>query len=252
MPRASKITERHRHGFALICADTRTAFSDVIDLLLIHNEQAVHGPQPRTTLNRVAAMLSVAAWERLVADIAELARTADPATFEPGQSDSRGHNRLGANRDGGRSTAVSALMAASDGVIPNAWRIRLATSGSGKQLAFGSIAHGLDPDLVELVDWWIDIRHKVAHRGLPQQPQWLEPTDAHDGRSINTTTARSAFTLFLQLADQTIRTICDTAPFTDPDLSLPRDWMTGAIRPQRGVADRQQLRLWHGRSLARK
>ncbi|MFI1461413.1 hypothetical protein [Nocardia carnea] len=95
------------------------------------------------------------------------------------------------------------------------------------------------------------IRHKVAHRALPQLPEhWVEISDAKDGRTINTTLARSTFTMFLQLADQTIRGITEAAEYNDPnELWLPEDWLTGAIRPQRGVTEPDQLQLWFGRSL---
>lgn len=250
MGRARKIGAGQRAAFAEICADTRQGFAEVIDLLLIHNEKRVSGLQPRTTLNRLIPMLSVAAWERLVSDIGALARSEVPDEVAPGMSDSRGFNKIGKGKDGGASAAVSTLAAASGGTLPENWRIRLVTSGRGKQLSFSEPEIGLGDEMVEVVDWWIDVRHKIAHRGLPQLMAWVVRTDAKDGQTVNTTTARSAFTLFLQLADQTIREIATSAEFDDPsELWLPRDWLTGQIEQWRGVTDPEHLRLWTGRSL---
>lgn len=69
------MTADQRESLASICAYTRESFLAVFDLVLIHNEQQVSGPQPRTTLNWVIAMLSVRAWERFVADVSHLAES---------------------------------------------------------------------------------------------------------------------------------------------------------------------------------
>ncbi|WP_405165555.1 hypothetical protein OG203_10890 [Nocardia sp. NBC_01499] len=196
MGKARKIGHHQRAAFALICDDTRKGFSEVIDLILIHNERVVRGTQPRTTLNPFMALLSVAAWERLVADIGLLARSIDPSAVAPGTVGSQGFNTLGADANGGPSMAISTLTVASGQQLPDRWRIRITSRSQGKFLKFGYTAEGLDPLMTELVDWWVLVRHKVAHRGLPQLLTWLEKTDAHDGQTINTRTARSAFTLF--------------------------------------------------------
>ncbi|MFC4605831.1 hypothetical protein [Rhodococcus kronopolitis] len=249
MGHSQKIEAGQREEFAAICSDTRRGFEEVIDLLLIHNEKQVSGLQPRATLNRLVAMLSVAAWERLVSDIGALSRYEAGDMVEPGMSRSQGFNKLG-GKGGGRSKAVSTLAAASDGRLPDAWRIRLMASGSGKSLRFEPPLEGLDSEAVETVDWWIEVRHKVAHRAIPQLDDWVQPTDAADGQTVNTTTARSAFTLFLQLADQTIRAIAESAEFDDPqELWLPEDWLTGRISPRRGVTNPDELVLWKGAAL---
>jgi hypothetical protein len=254
MGKARKLTSDHRAAFARITSDTRQGFAEVIDLILIHNERKVSSRQPRTTLNPLIAMLSVAAWERFVADLGALARSVDPATVHPGETDSNGFNKISNNDNGEQSAVVSTLKAASGGLLPDSWRILITTRSPGKYLNFGYTAEGLDPLMSELVDWWVDVRHKVAHRAFPQLLNWLVKSDAtaKDGKTINTTLARSAFTLFLQLADQSIRSVADAAQFERPDaLWFPEDWLTGNLRPQRGVTDPEQLRLWKGRSLAR-
>ncbi|WP_067572295.1 hypothetical protein [Nocardia acidivorans] len=252
MGNARQLTGEHREAFARIVDDTRQGFAEVIDLILIHNERTVSGPQPRTTLNPLIAMLSVAAWERFVADVGALARSADPASVRPGEVKSNGFNVISDNEEGGHSKAVSTLKAASGGILPDRWRILVTTVSPGVFLKFGYTAEGLDPQMTELVDWWILVRHKVAHRAFPQLLKWTEQSDAEDGKTINATLARSAFTLFLQLADQSIRALTEAAEFESPDqLWLPEDWLTGTLLPQRGVDDPAHLHLWKGRSLAR-
>ena len=115
------------------------------------------------------------------------------------------------------STAVSALTRASSGALPEGWRVRLPTSGRGRSVSFGQCETGLNEDLTNLTDWWVATRNGSAHRSYPQIEQWTVQTDAADGRTINTTTARFAFTLFLQLIDQTIRVLCETAEFSEPE-----------------------------------
>lgn len=254
--KATRLSSSHRAGFAQITADTRRGFAEVIDLILIHNERDVRGTQPRTTLNRLIAFLSVAAWERFVADVGDLARSPDPANFVPGSTNSQGFNKITPERkrNGGESKAVSTLRAATGGRLPDDWRILVTTSGAGKNLRFGYAARYEDQEMCELVDWWIEVRHKLAHRALPQLLEWSMWSDAtaSGGRTINTTLARSAFTLFLQLADQSIRSIAEAAQFEHPgELWLPEDWLTGRLPPQRGVIDPGRLHLWRGRSLAR-
>jgi len=255
MGKARRINAAQRDTFADICEDTRRGFTCIIDLLLIHNEKRVSGLQPRATLNQLIAMQSVSTWERLVSDVGGLARREqrDGRPALPGVVDSRGFSRLSNDTNGGSSTAVSTLSAASGRMIPDCWQIRIPTNGRGKELSFGRTTTGLDPQLAELVDWWVDVRNGVAHRSMPQLAKWIWVTDAYakDGHTINTTSARAAFTLFLQLSDQAIRALVEAAEFSNPNqLLLPEDWLAGNIQPQRGVTDPEQLRLWRGRSLA--
>ncbi|QDQ97120.1 hypothetical protein [Tomitella fengzijianii] len=106
-------------------------------------------------------------------------------------------------------------------------------------------------ELVNLVSFWIKVRNSVSHQAFPQLRDWKVQTDASDGKTINTTTARMAFTLFLQLADQTIQAVCRTAGFENPEeLWLPQDWLSGTVSPGRGVTDPDERVLWRGRSLA--
>jgi hypothetical protein len=243
------ISADQRDKFSRICADTKAAFQDVFDLVLIHNERIVRGRQPRATLNGPIAMFSVAAWERFIADVGELSQARHGKTFQaPGKVLGRGAY-LGPGKNG--APAVKILSAASAGTIPADWRIRLPQSGQGKRLSFGTARRGLDPDLVDITDWWITMRNGIAHRSLPRVLEWLYTDPKVQEPAINTTLARIALTLFLQLADQSIRALTDAAQFEGPDeLWLPGDWLAGKLRPVRGVKSPSQLTLWVGPSLA--
>ncbi len=244
------IVAAQRHQFASVCSDARDAFRDVFDLVLIHNEQQVSRNQPRTTLNSAIAMFSVAAWERFVSHVGQITDATHTHPFEgPGLVQSRGAY-LGSDKHG--TPAVKILNGASAGTIPANWRIRLPHSGSGKRLSFEPACTGLDPRLIEVANWWIGIRNGVAHRTLPAVLNWVYVSNAGDweGGTINTTLARFALTLFLQLVDQSIRTIADSVGLSDPrDLWLPEDWLSGQLRPTRGIRTPAQLQLWEGASL---
>jgi hypothetical protein len=247
------IVTAQRDHFSRICTDARDAFQDVVDLVLIHNERPVSGRQPRTTLNRLIAMLSVAAWERFIADIGKLSRARQDKPFQgPGIAYGSGAYLGKCPRDSQIPTAVKVLGGASGGALPGSWQIRVPSSGSGKRLSFAPACRGLDSDLVEITDWWVTIRNGIAHRGLPQVPEWLIVTDAEQqaGRTINTTTARFAMTLFLQLVDQSIRALAESAKLEKPgELWLPSDWLSGQLRAARGVNAPAELLLWDGPSL---
>ncbi|MFD4428334.1 hypothetical protein [Nocardia sp. NPDC058497] len=102
-------------------------------------------------------------------------------------------------------------------------------------------------DLAEFVDFWIDVRNKLVHQGFPQLDDWVVPSDARTGKTVNTTNAREAFAVFLQLADQTIRVIAEVAGFRDPsELHLPEVWLRGMEAPRGGVFADAHLQLWTG------
>lgn len=244
------IKAEQRDDFSRICVNTRGAFQDVFDLVLIHNERSVRGKQPRATLNTPIAMFSVAAWERFVTDIGELSQAGHDNKFQgPGRALGRGAY-LSSAKNG--APAIEILGGASAGTIPASWQIRLPQSGQGKRLSFGTARRGLDPDLIDITDWWITMRNGIAHRSLPRVLEWLfiDPK-LQDGKTINTTLARIALTLFLQLVNQSIRALTNSAQLKRPDeLWLPDDWLAGKLRPARGVRTPEQLQLWVGPSLA--
>jgi hypothetical protein len=242
-----------RDPFAQICGHARSGLRDVIDLMLIHNEQSVRGDQPRSTLNRLIAFLSVAAWERFIADLGGMSQAPISGPHPaPGTTNSRRGGAYLSAQKTGSGNAVDVLDGTSTGSLPGHLRLRLPESGSGKRLTFGQPLTGMHPDLVDSVNWWIGLRNGVAHRSVAKMPTWLYVSDAtaSQGKTVNTTTARFAFALFAQLMDRSMQGVAEAAGMTRPaELGLPADWLTGQLLPSRGVTDPDQLRLWSGPSL---
>ena len=245
-----QIGAQQRDAFAAICSQARDNLTVVIDMILIHNEQVIHGNVPRASLNKPIVIFSAAAWERMVTDLRYL--SAENLQFEEaGKAESAGAY-LGPGDGRGKTLAV--LAGASGGHLPKDWLIRLPTSGSGKTLHFAVGQCGIVAALEESVAFWIRARNNVVHRQIPDSLIWAyESGDAGapDRKTFNTTLARIAMTTFLQLIDQTIQVIADTGQMTSPEeLWLPQYWLEGQLRRgERGVVDKDQLHLWYGRPL---
>lgn len=239
---SSRLTPGQRPEFATACEQARSGFGEAVDLVLVADEvTARSGPDPRVaTLNRLVAFRAVLSWERFVRDLGALSGEAPRVEGDAGHLACLrpiGRERGGAHR---------VLAAASGGLLPDAWRIRFPAPGTDAALSFAPVT-GSSEDLAAAVDWWVRTRHGVAHRWLPRDLAWPFRTDAHgsDGRSVHARTARFAFTLFLQLVDQSIRVIAQEAGMArQQDLWLPEHWLRGEGSPESGE------RLWEGEPVA--
>lgn len=226
------LTPGCRPEFAAACVEAREGFQDVVNLAAVADGLDRRAePDPRTTLNRLTAFGAVRTWERFVRDVRDVGSG-------PGDRD----DRLGCLRGG---PAAGVLTAASGGRLPAEWRIAFPLSGTGTSLTFApERLTGTDGDLCAAVDWWVNARHGLPHRRLPRDTAWPVPTDAYDsdGRDIGPTTARFAFTLFLQLTDQAIRVLADAAGMARPDeMWLPPHWTAGRVTGEADAAP-----LWAG------
>jgi len=245
-----QIGAEQRDAFAAICSQARDNLTVVIDMILIHNEQVIHGNVPRASLNKPIVIFSAAAWERMVTDLRYL--SAENLQFEEaGKAESAGAYLSPGD---GRSKTLAVLAGASGGRLPKDWLIRLPTSGSGKTLHFAAGQRGMVAALEESVAFWIRARNNVVHRQIPNSLIWAyESGDAGapDRKTFNTTLARIAMATFLQLIDQTIQVIADTGQMASPEeLWLPQHWLERQLRRgERGVVDDDQLHLWYGRPL---
>ncbi|WP_190817751.1 hypothetical protein [Saccharopolyspora pogona] len=56
---AKPLTSAQANEFAELCRDTKSGFTDALDLVLIHNERDARGPQPRSTLNPLTVLLAL-------------------------------------------------------------------------------------------------------------------------------------------------------------------------------------------------
>ncbi len=239
------LTPGQRPEFAKTCAEARSGFGEVVDLVLVADEVTARagGPDPRVaTLDRLVALRAVVAWERFVREVGALSGAVSRAEDDAGRLACLGP------QGGDEGAAHRALATASGGRLPQAWSIRFPAPAPAPDasLSFQTVT-GTSEDLTSAVDWWVRTRHGVAHRWLPRHVAWPVRTDAHDsdGRSVGPATARFALTMFLQLVDQSIRVIAAEAGMAHPqDLWLPAQWLRGEGGPAPGS------RLWVGESVA--
>lgn len=207
--------------FQLACKAARVDLGEALDLVLIHNERDVRGTQPRSSLNPVTVLLAVAAWERLIADVDHLASSKLWAGPGAGRSPHRAA-RL--------DVAARVLGAASGGLLPDGWRVRAHENWRGKTPTRPVVLAGTDPQLSDLVDDYVDLRHAVAHRAYLQKgyqgSYWHSDADGH---TVQAGAARAALALFIQLVDQSIAAIGTAlaqagAPVDPQTLALPAWW----------------------------
>ncbi len=236
-----------------VCTAARFALRDTVDLLLLHNEKPVSGKQPRSTLNPLVVLLAVATWERLITDVTYVQTYGSypgPGT-EPSLSGASYLTR-------GRQTSLPLLTAATDGALPDAWRIKVPYGAAGKRLHSFVEHDGYEPELHTLIDGHTRMRNGVAHLVTPQIAQshpedWLF-TDAKFGDTVNTSTARMVAATMLQLVDQTVLHLLRTAQVAPARIDAtrpPAHWFTDDRDGDDGSRSYQPGCLWGGAVLKR-
>lgn len=222
----------------MIAGDARAGLSSAIDLILIHNERNVRGNQPRAALNPLVLLLSVAAWERFIADVRLLAEG--------------GFRGLGTGRSSpGRAKfstgdAVDVLSALTSGRLPDEFEVKVFDGWVGKTPNRPRTKRGLE--IGEYVDDAINHRNGIAHRSLPgayADALWTSDASTH---TVQAGWARGVAGTFVQLVDQSIVAIGREAGFSDFP-RLPREWFAQDARELRGL--KAPGALWGGHSLMR-
>lgn len=233
-----RLEPTHEEAFGMIAADARAGLRSAIDLILIHNERDVRGNQPRAALNPLILLLSVAAWERFVADVCFLA---DDRLQEVGAGPSSpGRARF---LNGG---AVAVLNALTGGHLAHKFEVKVFDGWVGKFPTRPRVTRGLE--VGEYVDDAISHRNGVAHRSLPgayADALWTSDANTH---TVQAGWARGVAATFVQLVDQSILAIGREAGFVNVP-RLPREWFIPDARRLRGVE--APGALWGGHSLVR-
>ena len=244
------LTQTDRPAFAEACAHARAGFSDAIDLLLIHNEREVRGNQPRTALNPLTVLLSVAAWERFVVDLKAICLGRFTGAGKYDEYERRWH---GANKGAKGATALVVLGAASGGRLPDQWSVRTFSGWRGKTPTGSYQLSGANQRvLTGEIDTWINLRNKVAHWCLPQDDQATAGWESDaDTATIQSGEARITLSLFVQLVDQAIVAISDASGLSEAGrLRLPAEWF--AATPPAGFRRLETPGvLWDGQPLPR-
>jgi hypothetical protein len=224
------VAGKHPETFEAACETAYGGLRDAVDLALIHNEGPVSGDAPRGVLNPLIILLAVSTWERLVYELAA------PAGVQAKPRDPLGRFS--------QPKTIKILQAAAGAGLPHAYRLALYTSAQGKRLSGRRIlanpaSWGV---LEEEFDKYVEIRHGIAHRAVPDKiadhTSWRtdagrdlsEPEEGQQdlrGLTINTSVARCALAAYIQLIDQTIAHVCavnEVPPARAAKLRLPQVW----------------------------
>lgn len=251
--------------FDEVCNETKKNLKTALDLIAIHHEKDVRGPQPRASLNPFTALAAAAAWERFLADVVGAAQDTAAKPW-PGP----GHSELGVleiNRNNHRRK------------IAPQW----APSYLNTHLRNKGVINGR-PDLTDSWEAWLDngppapvpkpsdwnyvkypqdpssferalknaqhVRNGAAHFALPRSARQSLPYGyTWEGDAASDTVqhwfALSVTALFLQLIKCSLVAIATDHGWDPGGYRLPAEWLEAAPRGGRY----QDVRLW-GRSLA--
>lgn len=205
--------------------------------------EACTGKQPRATLNPLTLLLSVAAWERFIADTSHLAAQ--------GSLEAVGHVRSvggGAYLDGNGAGGAAArtLGALTDGTLPSGFRVRVFESWAGKEPRSPRTVTG--KELGVYVDDAIRHRNGVAHRALPRAADRAVYTSDAKTHTVQAGWARAVVAMFVQAIDQAAQHIATSAGF-QRRYRLPSGWFEAEPVSLRGVEAPGPL--WGGYDLIR-
>ncbi|KFU75416.1 hypothetical protein SAMN04489729_6990 [Amycolatopsis lurida] len=251
MPPNTQLTEDR---FSQVSQAARRNIRTALDLIAIHSEQPVRGPQPRSSLNPFTVLAAVGAWERLIADLTSAASQTN--WRGPG-----GHKTTGAHWPSAvdahmishqllaaplTSRWEAAFPARWKGITPLGWTTVRQTSPAAdrdKLLAYitasrrarNAAAHYA---LVE--------NASAAAQDMDSEGWYPWQSDAHKP-SLPAGFARGLAAVYLQLIDCTIDFVAHERNWDAGAHRPPADWFRSRCRESRydGVA------LWAGTSLHR-
>jgi hypothetical protein len=251
-----------RGRFGLVSAAARENLGAAIDMILVHNEKEVRGPQPRASLNRAVVVTAIGAWDRFVADT----RHAFTST------DSRWGSGLDSSNFGDLYARRSAeLLTEAGATEPFFWqRLRLvaATNWSGVRMRGMETLTGDHPGqrsgltFSQHLNQWVTVRNALAHGSIREllrlvnaPPERTDPRiraaytsisgeryrlwesnavgtasqhgeERLGGATIQSGCARGCLALIIQTIDWLIVDICraNGRAWDSEDLRLPASW----------------------------
>lgn len=155
--------------FSRVTSAASANLGSVVDLVIVHNEKVVRGPQPRASINRAIVMMAVGAWDRFVADTQDACTDRDDQTFwGSGASKSRERELY--------AKPASTLLnkAATQKPFLNRIHITAASYGTGVRLKrmeeLTGLQHGKWSRLTfaQHLNQWITLRNALAHNSIRQ------------------------------------------------------------------------------------
>jgi hypothetical protein len=243
------------------CLRARGAMTDAMDLLLIHNERPVSGDQPRAVLNPLVVVLAVSAWERLVVELGAAVGLPFDERDSPG--------RLKSGKLAKPTIKVlrqATASAAAERRLPEALTVTFYDRADGRRLNRPSEIAAADAfdELAERFDHYVELRHGGAHRLVPQKMTLSvdglrsdaasSPDTGFVGLTINTSIARIVLAAYLQLVDQTIACVLESAGTGGEDAKACRlpAWWFSDDRESSGTRTSTPGCLWGGTRLPRR
>lgn len=211
-----------------------------LDLIAIHAEQQVRGPQPRASLNPFVVLAAGGAWERMIADLVGAAETHWAGA---GSTDSpKGGVHHPANVDGflcNRGFITRAVTLRWEAHYPQGWRG--ATPTRWKSVTSASD----EPERSEFlrhVRAAIAARNAAAHHALAHNAASLLAKESRDDYpwdsdalsvTLQSGYVRGATALWLQVIDSTLVAIATDQGWEPDQFRLPSDWFNAVATSER-------------------
>jgi hypothetical protein len=273
--------------FESVAATVQSNLSLAIDLVIVHNERRVSGPQPRVSLNWGIVIATMSAWERFIVDTVSMFAGSKLAPHD-----------LDRAKYAGPAAKLLTKVGATDTDFLSRLPVHAATNWSGIRLRamedlIGTTA-GQTSGLTfeQHLNQWVTFRNALAHHGVPrllarsENPStWTDPmigdpyksvtgerfrlweyeiirTDPvygdqrYAGASTNAGCVRGCLALVIQAVDWLIADICQAhgRSWDTTYLRLPGEWFQRRLPPKyRGAraANHVNWSLWGGATLYR-
>jgi hypothetical protein len=227
-----------------------------LDLIAIHSEKSVRGPQPRASLNPFTVLAAVGSWERFVADL--ISATTEADWKGPGGHKSKAGSHWPHAIDGHLTRL---------GLLPQRlsalWEAKVPTTGwSGVQpRGWRNILQGSPTDeRQQLLDYLAETRRtrnaaahyahlqnalEAAHKG--GQDGWYPWQSDAQSPSLQSGYARGVTAVYLQLVDCTAVIVARAQNWNAENYRLPEDWFYAESQTARFAG----VQFWGGASLHR-
>lgn len=266
-----------RERFASAAAAVRSNLRMAIDLVMVHNELSVGGPQPRVSLNWAIVIAAVSAWERFIVDAA--------STFADGRLQKPDLDKA---QYADPAAKLLTKVGATETDFLTGLRIHAATNWSGIRLRAMEDLIGTNPGhrsgLVfgQHLNQWITFRNALAHHNVTRlieraaKPDtWTEPRigdpykssihgrfrlweyeiirnhptygeQRYTGASTNAGCVRGCLALIIQAVDWLIVDIAQAHRRTwdSSHLRLPDEWFQRDLPPTFRSARAENYENW--------
>jgi hypothetical protein len=240
--------------FGEVVRAARSNLQLALDLITIHSEAAVKGPQPRASLNPFTVVAAIGSWERFVADLASAASFAGESWNGPG-----GHrSRPGAHAP----EALDGYLAGSgvtDAELSTRWEVKFPTRWVGvKPQGWRTLDADSTPeqraDFAAYLSHARRARNGAAHAAMlhnavdiADEDGWYHWNSDAQSETVQSGYARGVTAVHLQLIDATAALIALDHGWDTVLHRMPPAWFDPTTRTSRYP----QIQFWAGEPLHR-